>query len=85
MMAQVVIYTKTQCPYCDLAKKLLVSKQIAFEEIRVDLDPEKLSEMIAKSNRRSVPEIFINDQLVGGYDDLAAIAKSGKLDTLINS
>lgn len=84
-MAQVVIYTKENCPYCRLAKNLLDDKNIPFDEIRVDLHPEKLAEMIAKSNRKTVPEIFINDQLVGGYDDLAAITKSGKLDQLIHS
>jgi len=85
MMAKVEIYTKENCPYCRLAKSLLDNKQLAYEEIRVDLDAQKLTEMVSRSNRRTVPEIFINDQLVGGYDDLAAIAKSGKLDQLINS
>ena len=84
-MAKVEMYTKANCPYCRLAKSLLDNKQVTFEEIRVDLQPEKLTEMITRSNRRTVPEIFINDQLIGGYDELAAITKSGKLDQLIQS
>ena len=54
-----------------------------FQEIRVDLDDSKRDEMIQKSNRRTVPQIFINGQPIGGYDDLAALAKSGKLDELL--
>jgi len=84
-MANVIMYTKEQCPYCVLAKNLLASKQVAFEEIRVDLDATKLEEMLRLSNRRTVPQIFINGESIGGYDDLAALAKSGKLDNLLNS
>ncbi|VVC75108.1 Glutaredoxin-3 [Aquicella siphonis] len=84
-MAKVIVYTKDHCPYCRLAKELLAARNIAFEEIRIDLDADKRDEMIHLSNRRTVPQIFINDQPVGGYDDLAALAKSGKLDGLLNS
>ena len=84
-MAKVIVYSKTQCPYCDMAKKLLASRNVAFEEVRVDLDAQKLEEMMRLSNRRTVPQIFINDQSIGGYDDLAALVKSGKLDGLLNS
>ncbi len=84
-MAKVIIYSKEQCPYCRMAKDLLSAKKVAFEEIRVDLDADKLEEMLRLSNRRTVPQIFINDQSIGGYDDLAALAKSGKLDGLLNS
>lgn len=79
-MAKVVIYTSQSCPYCLLAKNLLKDRGFAFEEIRVDVDASKRDEMIRLSNRRTVPQIFINDQPIGGYDDLAALAKSGKLD-----
>lgn len=79
-MAVVVIYTTNTCPYCDHAKALLNSKGIPFQEIRVDLDPEKRIEMEVKSQRRTVPQIFINDQAIGGYDDLAALAAAGKLN-----
>lgn len=83
-MAKVIVYTKDHCPYCNLAKQLLKAKHVAFEEIRIDLDESKRDEMIRLSNRRTVPQIFINDVPVGGYDDLAALAKSGKLDGLLN-
>ncbi|MBV9575687.1 MAG: glutaredoxin 3 [Gammaproteobacteria bacterium] len=81
--AKVIVYTKANCPYCHLAKELLSAKNIAFEEIRIDLDETKRDEMIRLSNRRTVPQIFINDQSIGGYDDLAALAKSGKLDSFL--
>lgn len=84
-MAKVILYTKEQCPYCRLAKDLLSAKQVKFDEIRVDLDADELEKMVRLSNRRTVPQIFINDQPIGGYDDLAALAKSGKLDSLLNS
>ena len=85
-MANVAMYTKEPCPYCHMAKQLLASKGVSVEEIRIDLDPTKLEEMLQRSNgRRTVPQIFINDELIGGYDDLAALAKSGKLDGLLNS
>lgn len=84
-MAKVVIYTKATCPYCHMAKDLLNAKQIPFQEIPVDHDEAKREEMMRLSNRRTVPQIFINEQSIGGYDDLAAIAKSGKLNDLLNS
>lgn len=84
-MAKVIIYSKETCPYCVMAKNLLTVKNVPFTEIRVDLDAAKLEEMMRLSNRRTVPQIFINDQPIGGYDDLAALAKSGKLDGLLNS
>lgn len=84
-MAKIILYTKANCPYCKLAKELLSAKQAAFEEIHIDTDPAKLEEMMRLSNRRTVPQIFINDQSIGGYDDLAALAKSGKLDDLLKS
>lgn len=84
-MAKVVIYAKDNCPYCRLAKDLLSAKNVPFEEIRVDLDAAKLNEMVSLSHRRTVPQIFINDQPIGGYDDLAALVKSGKLDSLLKS
>jgi glutaredoxin 3 len=82
-MNKVVVYSKETCPYCDLAKELLSARQIPYEEIRIDLDDNKRDEMIRLSNKRTVPQIFINDQPIGGYDDLAALAKSGKLDSLL--
>ena len=85
-MAKVIIYTKENCPYCRMAKDLLSARQVSYEEIRIDLDDHKRDEMIRLSNnRRTVPQIFINDQPIGGYDDLAALAKSGKLDGLLKT
>lgn len=83
-MAKVIVYTSDTCPYCHMAKELLTQRNIPFEEIRVDLDPVKREEMMRLSQRRTVPQIFINDQSIGGYDDLAALAKSGKLNDLLN-
>jgi glutaredoxin 3 len=84
-MAKVIVYTKDNCPYCHMAKELLSSRSVSYEEIRIDLDDSKREEMMRLSNRRTVPQIFINDQSIGGYDDLAALVKSGKLDGLLKS
>lgn len=84
-MAIVVLYTKNNCSYCVLAKELLNQRKITFQEIRIDLDDSKREEMIKLSNRRTVPQIFINGQSIGGYDDLAALAKSGKLEALVKT
>ena len=84
-MPKVIIYTKEQCPYCRLAKEFFANRHISFEEIRIDLDETKRDEMIKRSHQRTVPQIFINDQAIGGYDDLAALAKSGNLDSLLKT
>lgn len=76
---KVIMYTTGYCPYCTMAKDLLKQNKIAFEEIRIDLDESKREEMMRLSQRRTVPQIFINDKPIGGYDDLARLAKSGKL------
>lgn len=82
-MTKVIVYTKANCPYCDWAKQLLDSKQVNYQEIRIDLDAEKRAEMEYRSGRRTVPQIFINDQAIGGYDDLSALVKAGKLEELL--
>ena len=82
-MATVVVYSSENCPYCVRAKQLLVSKGVAFEEIRVDLDAEQRAIMMEKSGRRTVPQIFINDQPIGGCDDLYALDKAGTLAELL--
>ena len=82
-MAKVIIYSKDACPYCVWAKQLLDSKQIPYEEIRVDLLPDKLAEMMERSGKRTVPQIFINEKSIGGYDDLSALAKNRQLDELL--
>lgn len=81
--AKVVVYTTEVCPYCHMAKDLLKARNITFEEIRIDLDAQKREEMMRLSHRRTVPQIFINDQPIGGYDDLSALVKAGKLDALL--
>lgn len=82
-MAQVIIYTKAYCPYCTRAKELLNEKQQIFTEIKIDLQPEFREEMMLKSGRRTVPQIFINGQSIGGCDDLYALEHQGKLNQLL--
>lgn len=82
-MANVIVYSSAHCPYCVMAKQLLQRKGVAFEEIRVDLEPAKREEMMQKSKQRTVPQIFINDQAVGGYTDLLAIDRANKLDQML--
>jgi glutaredoxin 3 len=83
-MPAVTIYTKAWCPYCDAAKDLLRSKNVEFEEISVDGDPQGQSAMAERANgRRTVPQIFIGDAHVGGCDDLYALERAGKLDPLL--
>ncbi len=80
---KVVIYSKENCVYCVRAKQLLDAKKIKYEELRVDLDDVLLQEMLMRSQRRTVPQIFINDDHVGGYDDLYALDQRGELDKLL--
>lgn len=82
-MPKIIIYSTATCPYCDRAKDLLKSKNVSFEEIRVDLSEDKRLEMEKLSGRRTVPQIFINDQHIGGFTDLAALQTAGKLDELL--
>jgi glutaredoxin 3 len=79
----VTIYLTDWCPYCVRAKDLLNRKSVAFNEINVDDEPKFREEMIARSNRRTVPQIFIGEKHVGGCDDLFALEESGELDRLI--
>ena len=83
--APIVMYTTNWCPYCERARRLLKAKGTAFEEIDVESAPEKRAEMIARSGRRTVPQIFIGDHHVGGSDDLAALNDAGQLDALLNN
>lgn len=84
-MANIIIYSSTHCPYCVRAKALFDRKGVNYTEILIDLDPEQRDIMIEKSQRRTVPQIFINDHHVGGCDDLYALDKAGELDSLINT
>ncbi|NCT56760.1 MAG: glutaredoxin 3 [Legionella sp.] len=81
MTPEIRIYSTTYCPYCVRAKELLTRKGLSFTEILVDEDKQKREEMIERSNRMTVPQIFIGEQHVGGYDDLYALEKAGKLPT----
>lgn len=83
MTKHVEIYTTPICPYCFRAKRLLEAKGVSYEEIDVMTDPEKRGEMIHRSGRRTVPQIFIGDVHVGGSDDLYALEQAGKLDALL--
>lgn len=82
-MANVKIYTTEICPYCVRAKQLLDRKNISYQEIRVDIEPALRDEMIRLSGRRTVPQIFINEQSVGGCDDLYVLERAGELDKLL--
>ena len=82
-MAKIEIYTTPFCGYCARAKSLLDSKGAEYEETDVMMDDKKRSEMRARANRTTVPQIFINGQHVGGSDDLAALEQAGKLDALL--
>ena len=84
-MAKVVIYTKSHCPYCVKAKQLLDAKHVSYTEISIETDDEQRDTMIRLSGRRTVPQIFINDQPIGGFDDMAALEKAGKLNELLNA
>ncbi len=79
----VTMYATSWCPYCHRARSLLASKGVAITEIDVESAPEKRAEMQSRSGRRTVPQIFIGDQHVGGSDDLHALDKAGKLDALL--
>ena len=84
-MHKVIIYTKDGCPYCTRAKGLLESKGISYEEIDVGNDPEKRLMLAEKSNgRKTVPQIFISGEHIGGCDDLISLDHLGKLDALFN-
>jgi glutaredoxin 3 len=82
-MARVVIYTTNYCPYCFRAKSLLRSKNVAFEEIDVTDDPERRAEMEKLSRRYTVPQIFIDGNPIGGYDDAQRLDNAGRLDEML--
>lgn len=82
-MAKVVIYTTNYCPYCTGAKSLLRAKKVEFEEIDVTSDPARRAEMEKLSRRRTVPQIFIDGEPIGGYDDARLLDARGELDRLL--
>lgn len=86
MTSKVVMYSTAVCPYCQRAEMLLKSRGVTeIEKIRIDLDPELKDAMIAKTGRRTVPQIYIGETHVGGFDDLKALDDAGKLLPLLNS
>ena len=85
-MSTVKMYTTAMCPYCQMAERLLTSKGVAaLEKIRVDLEPARRAEMMERTGRRTVPQIYIGETHVGGYDELAALDRAGKLDELLQA
>lgn len=82
-MKKIEIYTTGLCGYCFAAKRLLDSKSVEYNEVRVDKLPDRRQEMEERSGRRTVPQIFIEEVHVGGYDDLARLDHAGELDPLI--
>jgi len=84
MGAKVRMYSTAVCPYCNMAERLLKSKGIdEIEKIRVDLEPDQRALMMEKTGRRTVPQIYIGDTHVGGFDDLAALDREGRLDAML--
>lgn len=84
MTAHVLLYSTAVCPYCVRAERLLEAKGVtAIEKIRVDLDPEQRVLMMQRTGRRTVPQIYIGDTHVGGFDDLYALDQAGGLDPLL--
>ncbi len=84
-MPEIIIYTSRLCPYCTMAKKLLDRKGAKYTEIDVDSKPGLRQELIEKSRRRTVPQIYIGDMHVGGFDDLHALDMKKQLDPLLEN
>jgi glutaredoxin 3 len=83
-MAQITMYCTGVCPYCTMAERLLKRRGVEnIEKIRVDIDPPKMAEMMERTGRRTVPQIYIDDFHVGGFDDLAELDQDGKLEPLL--
>ena len=83
-MAKVTMYSTGMCPFCTMAERLLASRGVAtIEKIRVDLDPQRRDEMIARTGRRTVPQIYVGERHVGGFDDLATLDRAGGLEPLL--
>jgi glutaredoxin 3 len=85
-MAKVSMYSTGMCPFCQMAERLLRAKGIAaIDKIRVDLEPKKRVEMVEKTGSRTVPQIYIGETHVGGYEELAALELAGRLDELLHT
>jgi len=85
-MPKITMYSTGVCPFCQMAEKLLRAKGVAaIEKVRVDLEPERRVEMMERTGRRTVPQIYIGETHVGGFDDLSALDRAGKLDELLGA
>jgi glutaredoxin 3 len=85
-MNRIEMYSTASCPYCVAAKNFLVGRGLGYEEVRIDLDPVAYSNMLKRSGgRRTVPQIFINDRHVGGFDDMIKLHRNGELDSWLTT
>ena len=82
---EITLYSTAICPYCVAAKNFLKSRGLSWNEIRIDTDPAEREKMVARARRTSVPQIFIGETHVGGYDDLMALHRAGKLEPLLEA
>ncbi len=82
-MSKVLIYSTRICPFCVMARRLLERKGVRFDEVKVDEDPVRRQEMMQKTGRRTVPQVFIGEKHVGGFEELAALEHAGQLDPLL--
>jgi glutaredoxin 3 len=86
VMAEVMMYATAMCPYCNFAERLLRAKGVAeIAKVRVDLEPARRVEMMSKTGRRTVPQIYIGEFYVGGYEDLVALDRAGKLEPMLTA
>ncbi|TVQ36027.1 MAG: glutaredoxin 3 [Wenzhouxiangella sp.] len=81
----IVMYSTSYCPYCVAARNLLRSKDLTWTEVSLDAEPDKRAEMMSRSGRHTVPQVFIGDTHVGGFDDLNALDQEGGLDRLLRA
>jgi len=84
-MPEVIMYCTAACPYCVMAEKLLLNKNVEVTKVRVDLEPGRREEMMTRTGRRTVPQIYIGEQHIGGFDDLSALDRAGGLDPLLTA
>ena len=84
-MKPIKVYSWAVCPYCVRAKELLKSKNLDFEDISLDGKRDELLALVKQTGQRTVPQIFIGDQFIGGFSELAQLESDGKLDALVNS
>lgn len=85
MSTTIIIYSKAYCPYCDRAKDVLQAKGLHYEEVRIDLNPDRRDEMIELTQRKTVPQIIIEGKPIGGFDDMVALIRQGQFDVLLKS